>query len=109
MNHGLGILDSDEDGPSIQQDRAAQAMHAAGLDSDGDDVEKGDLVAAHASTALRVAASDDAPNDFKSLGLEGSDDEFDEKRGLEDEEDQQPAPGPKAFKPAHNYGPPEVV
>eukprot|EP00892_Ulva_mutabilis_P001736 jgi/Ulvmu1/11563/UM079_0006.1 len=107
MMRGLGLLDSDDEQPSAVPDRAAEAIHAAGLDSAGDDAEIQD----QAVSDDRPGFSEDlggAGNDFKTLGLDGSEDEFVEQRDVEDEEGRQPSPGPKTSKPVRNYGPPEV-
>lgn len=107
MKHGLGHSDFDDEQPPSEHNIAAQAIHAAGLDSDDDDGNNGSL-GQHGPDTEQPEAPGDGDNDFKALGLEGTDDEFNDQHGLEDEEDKQPSPVPKPFKPDRMYGPPEV-
>lgn len=107
MDHGLGLSDSDDEKHVARQDQAAQAIHAAGLDSEADDVRDGDLHQVAAETEEAEASGDD--NTFKALGLEGSDDEFNDRHDLEDHEEKQPSPGPRPLQPDRMYRPHEVL
>lgn len=106
MNRGLQDSQSDEDHLSgAEHDAAAEAINAAGLDSDNE----GELGLPTSETA--GFASEDEPNDLKALGLDGSDDEFHDVAGLEDDvQEQQPVAshGPRPVLPDRNYGPPAV-
>lgn len=106
MDHGLGLSDSDDEKHVARQDQAAQGIHAAGLDSEADDVRDGDLHQVAAETEEAEASGDD--NTFKALGLEGSDDEFNDRHDLEDHEEKQPSPGPRPLQPDRMYRPHEV-
>lgn len=108
MKHGLGLSGSDDEKAPSDHNTAAQAIHAAGLDSDDDDGNNGSLGQHHPDTTQPEGPGDE-DNDFKALGLEGTDDEFNDQHGLEEEEDKQPSPGPKQFKPDRMYGPPQVL
>jgi len=108
MNHGLGLLDSDDE-PSSRDDRASRAIHAAGLDSDGEDLDNKGSAVPDVNKSDECTVGGHEGSNFRAFGLEGSDDEFNQRHRLGGEEERQPSPGPKTFKPIRNHGPPEVM